>query len=84
MENKAAYIRLRNEKCLHPSMENVNDVLAQNICELTAPYRFSGQLNSNPRKVCHNMILFPRLKFLCSSHSQTGERSGRGNSIHHL
>lgn len=50
-------------------MDEINQVHAQNITEITAPYRFSGKLNSNQRKTCVNMVMFPRMKFMVSSFS---------------
>jgi len=55
-------------------MDDINQVHAQNITEITAPYRFSGSLNSNQRKTCVNMVMFPRMKFMVSSFSNKKEK----------
>lgn len=55
-------------------MDDINQVHAQNITETTAPYRFSGNLNTNQRKTCVNMVMYPRIHFMVSSFSEKKER----------
>ena len=45
----------------------MNDLVARLFCDLTAPMRFSGQLNVGLNEITTNLVPFPRLQFLMSS-----------------
>ena len=46
----------------NPSFDHVNNRIVDGIMAHTAPYRFSGVLNTNQRKRATSIVLFPRLK----------------------
>ncbi|EFC38306.1 beta-tubulin [Naegleria gruberi] len=50
--------------------ENLNDLIAQSVCEYTSPFRFSQSLNSSYRKLATNLVTYPRLHFFSISRSQ--------------
>ena len=51
--------------------DSMNDLVARLFCDLTAPMRFSGQLNVDLNEITTNLVPFPRLQFLMSSLSLT-------------
>ena len=49
--------------------------MGSKIAKITRPYRFSGSLNTNQRKIATNLILFPRMHFMPFATSQSGSCS---------
>lgn len=64
------------EENFKPTLNHINEIHAEHICQVTAPYRFSGTVNTNQRKTCTNLLPFPRIKFMVSSFSTLRQRSG--------
>ena len=58
---------------LHSTYHDVNSYIADGIIDHTAPYRFSGSINTNQRKIATNFLLFPRIKYISSMLSKRYE-----------
>jgi hypothetical protein len=54
---------MTKEQYYRPTIDQQNKWVAESIAELTIPYRFSGSLNTNQRKIGVNLVLFPRVHF---------------------
>eukprot|EP01053_Blabericola_migrator_P013088 Blabericola_migrator_1__13087@NODE_889_length_6163_cov_243_088911_g626_i0_p2_GENE_NODE_889_length_6163_cov_243_088911_g626_i0NODE_889_length_6163_cov_243_088911_g626_i0_p2_ORF_typecomplete_len429_score80_86Tubulin/PF00091_25/1_2e69Tubulin_C/PF03953_17/1_3e48Misat_Tub_SegII/PF10644_9/2_9e06Tubulin_3/PF14881_6/0_1Tubulin_3/PF14881_6/1_7e03_NODE_889_length_6163_cov_243_088911_g626_i044155701 len=64
IDNEALYdICLRTLKLSTPTYGDLNHLVSYAMSGVTAGLRFPGQLNSDLRKVCVNLIPFPRLHF---------------------
>jgi tubulin beta len=55
-----------------PSLRDMNQALAQYLSNVTANFRFPGQLNASLRKLATNLVPFPRLKFFKASQTSWG------------
>merc|ERR1711990_202466 len=51
---------LKNDQ---PTYSELNGLVAQATCGITASLRFPGKLNGDPRKLGVNLVPFPRLHF---------------------
>jgi hypothetical protein len=49
---------------LKPRFSDTNSVIARVATSLTQPIRFSGSLNTSFRKICTNLIPYPRQHFV--------------------
>lgn len=64
IDNEALYNICTNTlKIERPSYENLNKLVAGVMSGVTCSLRFPGQLNADLRKLCVNLIPFPRLHF---------------------
>jgi hypothetical protein len=52
-----------NMNILRPKLIDMNSVIARVATGITQPMRFSGSLNTSFRKICTNIIPFPRMHF---------------------
>lgn len=67
LDNEALYnISCYTLKQSQPTYADLNHLISQTIIGNTASLRFPGQLNSDMRKKCVNLIPFPRVHFLTS------------------
>lgn len=66
---------------LHSTYDDVNAYIADGLVEHTAPYRFSGSMNTNQRKMATNFLLFPRIKFISSIFSKQYEPDHMGSAL---
>jgi len=70
IDNEALYdITTRAMKMKSPTFDNLNGVISQVMCGVSTSLRFPGQLNGDLRKLCLNLIPFPRLHFLAPSYA---------------
>ncbi|KAM0748504.1 tubulin/FtsZ family protein [Meredithblackwellia eburnea MCA 4105] len=70
MDNEALYeICEKSLRKATPSYSDLNELIARVTSGITSSLRFPGQLNSDLRKLATNMVPFPRLHFLTSSHA---------------
>jgi tubulin beta len=68
VDNEALYNISNNVlKAKEPTYENLNGLIAQVTCGITASLRFSGSLNGDLRKLGVNLVPFPRLHFFLVS-----------------
>ncbi|GAA6060038.1 hypothetical protein JCM10212_001035 [Sporobolomyces blumeae] len=69
-DNEALYdILKRTFKNTSPTYADLNALIARVMDGITTPFRFSGQLNSDLRKLGTNLVPFPRLHFFTTSYS---------------
>jgi tubulin beta len=70
IDNEALYdITTRAMKMKSPTFDSLNGVISQVMCGVSTSLRFPGQLNGDLRKLCLNLIPFPRLHFLAPSYA---------------
>jgi len=68
IDNEALFnIASEKFKLPHPNMTQLNNIVAQSMCGITASLRFPGKLNSDLRKLGVNLVPFPRLHFFLIS-----------------
>lgn len=64
IDNEALYdICYRTLKLSAPSYGDLNHLISVTMSGITTCFRFPGQLNADLRKICVNMVPFPRLHF---------------------
>ncbi|CAO3651402.1 unnamed protein product [Cunninghamella blakesleeana] len=64
IDNEALYdICFRTLKLTNPGYEDLNQLVSAVMSGVSTSLRFPGQLNSDLRKLCVNMVPFPRLHF---------------------
>ncbi|QUC21140.1 uncharacterized protein UV8b_05383 [Ustilaginoidea virens] len=64
IDNQALYdICLRTLKLANPSTGDLNHLISTVMSGVSTSLRFPGQLNSDLRKMCVNLVPFPRLHF---------------------
>ncbi|CAG9311408.1 unnamed protein product [Blepharisma stoltei] len=69
LDNDALYkICQENLGMEAPTYSDLNNVASSAIAGITSPIRFPSTLNSSWRKVCMNLVPFPRLHFFTISH----------------
>ena len=69
-DNSALYeLCDKNLGIKQPTYEHLNTLIARVMSGLTSSLRFGGQLNGDLRKMCVNMVPFPRLHFFSSSYA---------------
>jgi len=70
IDNEALYdITTRALKVKSTTFDDLNSVISQVMCGVSTSLRFPGQLNGDLRKLCLNLIPFPRLHFLAPSYA---------------
>lgn len=70
LDNEALYdISLRTLKQQKPTYKDLNEIIANAMSGVTVSLRFPGQLNADLRKICTNLVPFPRLHFFMVSHA---------------
>jgi tubulin beta len=70
IDNEALYdITTRALKVKGPTFDDLNGMVSQVMCGVSTSLRFPGQLNGDLRKLCLNLIPFPRLHFLAPSYA---------------
>jgi len=82
IDNEALYnISKDLLNCEDPSYAELNNLIAQCMCGVTASLRFPGQLNGDLRKLGVNLVPFPRLHFFLLSQAplMTSESSSHVN-----
>jgi len=68
IDNEALYnINYNILKNNQPTYEELNNLIAQSCCGITASLRFPGKLNGDLRKLGVNLVPFPRLHFFLVS-----------------
>jgi len=72
-------LRLKN-----PTFDDFNTIVARAMSGTTSSLRFQGQLNSDLRKMCVNLVPFPRLHFFLTSFAPHGAASGKQGKTHSL
>ncbi|GAA6018785.1 hypothetical protein JCM11491_003447 [Sporobolomyces phaffii] len=69
-DNEALYdIIKRTLKKDSPTYPELNALVAKCMSGISTPFRFSGQLNSDLRKLGTNLVPFPRLHFFTTSYA---------------
>ncbi|KAL1924729.1 uncharacterized protein VTP21DRAFT_4383 [Calcarisporiella thermophila] len=64
IDNEALYdICFRTLKLANPSYADLNNLVSNVMSGVSTSLRFPGQLNADLRKLCVNMVPFPRLHF---------------------
>ncbi|KAL1921531.1 uncharacterized protein VTP21DRAFT_11247 [Calcarisporiella thermophila] len=64
IDNEALYdICFRTLKLKNPNYNDLNDLVTNVMSGISTSLRFPGQLNADLRKLCVNMVPFPRLHF---------------------
>ena len=64
IDNEALYnICLKTLKLVTPTYGDLNHLVSLTMSGVTTCLRFPGQLNADLRKLCTNMVPFPRLHF---------------------
>eukprot|EP00915_Cephaloidophora_sp_WS-2016_P003418 GHVH01004582.1.p1 GENE.GHVH01004582.1~~GHVH01004582.1.p1 ORF type:complete len:437 (+),score=50.60 GHVH01004582.1:78-1388(+) len=66
-------LRIKN-----PTFNDFNDLVARTMAGTTCSLRFQGQLNSDLRKMCVNLVPFPRLHFFLTSFAPQGPADMQG------
>ncbi|KAH9953206.1 beta-tubulin 2 tubb2 [Lactifluus volemus] len=69
VENSDLTVCIDNEALKSPTFDNLNSIISQVMCGVSTSLRFPGQLNGDLRKLCLNLIPFPRLHFLVPSYA---------------
>ena len=65
LDNDALYgLCNRNLKIKSPAYSDINYLIAMAMSGITCSFRFSGQVNTDQRKLATNMIPFPRMLFM--------------------
>jgi len=65
IENNSLYRICQNQlKVNTPSFADINYLISQSMSSSTATMRFPGSNNSDIRKICTNLIPFPRIHFI--------------------
>ncbi|GAA5876449.1 hypothetical protein JCM16303_003538 [Sporobolomyces ruberrimus] len=78
VDNAACYdIFKRTFKKDSPTHLELNTLIAKMISGISTPFRFSGLLNSDLRKLGTNLIPFPRLHFFTTSYAPLVPPGGR-------
>ena len=60
-------ICLRKNKKVSPTFKDINNLISKLMSAITCSFRFPGQLNADLRKMCVNLVPFPRIHFLSNS-----------------
>lgn len=76
IDNEALYDIANNVLAKsEPSYSELNDLIAQATCGITASLRFPGQLNGDLRKLGVNLVPFPRLHFFLVSQAPLSSKA---------
>lgn len=80
IDNEALYdICFRTLKLTTPTYGDLNHLVSASMSGITSCLRFPGQLNADLRKLCVNLIPFPRLHFFMSGFAPL---TYRGSSVY--
>ena len=60
--------------------DEMNDVVARLLTDLTASMRFTGQLNTDLNEITTNLVPFPRMHYVSDQPKRASERIGRLSS----
>jgi hypothetical protein len=63
-DNSACIKQLAATGNLNPTMDAINHKLGSVIADISIPFRFKGNLNTSQRKICSNLVMFPRMHFV--------------------
>lgn len=78
IDNEALYdICYRTLKLSAPSYPDLNHLISAVMSGITTCFRFPGQLNADLRKICVNMVPFPRLHFFMPGFAPLTSRGDR-------
>ena len=78
IDNEALYdICFRTLKLTTPTYGDLNHLISATLSGCTCCLRFPGQLNSDLRKLCVNMVPFPRLHFFIPGFSPLTSRGSQ-------
>ncbi|KAF7522804.1 hypothetical protein G7054_g11992 [Neopestalotiopsis clavispora] len=84
-DNEALHdICTRELKIAQPTYAHLNHLVSMAMSGISAPFRFSGQLNSDLRKMAMNHVTFPRLHFLSVAHAPLTNMSSDAGPSHKL
>jgi len=76
IDNEALFdICLRTLKLNTPTYADLNHIISHAMSGITCSLRFAGQLNSDLRKLCVNLVPFPRLHFFVTSFAPLTSRA---------
>jgi len=67
----------RRLKVKMPKYKDLNGLVASAMSDSTCSFRFRGDLNSDIRKMCINLVPFPRLHFFLASLAPLGSRKAK-------
>eukprot|EP00917_Polyrhabdina_sp_WS-2016_P032506 GHVP01069320.1.p1 GENE.GHVP01069320.1~~GHVP01069320.1.p1 ORF type:complete len:441 (-),score=86.42 GHVP01069320.1:119-1441(-) len=88
IDNEALYdICFRTLKMTTPTYGDLNHLVSAAMSGVTCSFRFPGQLNSDIRKMCTNLVPFPRLHFFMIGFAPLTSKSAqnyRSLSVHNL
>lgn len=78
IDNEALYdICYRTLKLSAPSYGDLNHLISATMSGITTCIRFPGQLNADLRKICVNMVPYPRLHFFMPGFAPLTSRAGQ-------
>jgi len=78
VDNEALYdICYRTLKLSAPTYGDLNHLISVTMSGITTCFRFPGQLNADLRKICVNMVPFPRLHFFMPGFAPLVSRGGQ-------
>ncbi|XP_046673410.1 tubulin beta-1 chain-like isoform X2 [Homalodisca vitripennis] len=78
IDNEALYdICYRTLKLSAPTYGDLNHLISVAMSGITTCFRFPGQLNADLRKICVNMVPFPRLHFFMPGFAPLVSRGGQ-------
>merc|ERR1712156_918228 len=82
IDNEALYnINHNILKNKQPTYSQLNDLIAQTTCGITASLRFPGLLNGDLRKLGVNLVPFPRLHFFLVSQAPLTSKDNQGYQL---
>eukprot|EP01114_Cavostelium_apophysatum_P011073 TRINITY_DN2524_c0_g1_i1.p1 TRINITY_DN2524_c0_g1~~TRINITY_DN2524_c0_g1_i1.p1 ORF type:complete len:466 (-),score=113.81 TRINITY_DN2524_c0_g1_i1:50-1447(-) len=80
IDNEALYdICSRSLNVASPTYGDLNHLISNVMSGVTCGFRFPGQLNSDVRKLCTNLVPFPRLHFFLTGYAPL---TSRANTIY--
>jgi tubulin beta len=78
LDNEALYdICFRTLKLTTPTYGDLNHLVSASMAGVTASLRFPGQLNCDLRKICTNLVPFPRLHFFMTGFTPLTSRGSQ-------
>ena len=76
LDNHALYsLSNKISKTKSPTYSDINNLIAIAMSGVTCSFRFKSQVNTDLRKLCTNMIHFPRMHFLIAGIAPVGNSS---------
>ena len=61
----------------NPTYGDLNHLISLSMIGSTSSMRFAGDLNSDLRKMCTNLVMFPRLHFLMTGFAPLSKRGSK-------